>query len=161
MSLSILCMFGPHSSSSSWREEILEGGKAPTDSGYALASHPGHKPEPSSSGVSKESHKPAGSTREVESCDDVQTLYSEATTAHPAPSQAHVSGLCKDIKSTVRQKASLDPLLLLLRVLPNLIKALTARIGQENESQVNQVILYFLHKSHASVFVLELIRFNV
>ena len=134
--------------SSQQLQTILQAGTALTDSGYASASHPGYQLEPPFTGVSKQSCKLAGSNGEGESCEDAQTLYSEATTADPASSRAYVSELCQDIHDKIRRKTSLTPLPELSGALPRLIKALATKIGLESDSQINRDIMYFLHKNH-------------
>jgi hypothetical protein len=125
--------------------------KAPfTDSGYASVPYPNHTSHVPS--ALEQSQVPADSEPSTALDDkdreDVRTVYSAATTVGPAHAQNYISELCSDIYN--RLGSCLDPNLrkTLPGALPWLVKAFAIKIGYDSPTQVNQDIMYFIHKRH-------------
>jgi hypothetical protein len=122
-----------------------------TDSGYSsLRNNLNH---PSNIPSSLEKPQCLASTEQSISINDVdrgdaKTSYSAATTVGPVHAQHYIAELCADINDKLRQCFDNKLWGTLSRALPVLIKAFAIRIGHDSSAQVNQEIMYFLHRRH-------------
>lgn len=122
-----------------------------TDSGYSsLRNNLNHHltiPSPL-----EKSQRPADTEQSVSmnpiDRDDAKTSYSAATTVGPVHAQHYIAELCGDIYGNLRQCFSKNHWSTLSKALPVLIKAFAVKIGYDSSAQVNQDIMYFLHRRH-------------
>jgi hypothetical protein len=83
-----------------------------------------------------------------EDTEDAKTLYSAATTIDLPKSQQYISELCSDILSKLENHFDSTNWNTLETALPSLIKAFAIKIGHDSSAQINQDIMYFIHKQH-------------
>jgi hypothetical protein len=125
--------------------------KAPfTDSGYASLpnlNHPSHVPATLEKLKSPANTEPSTTINDIDR-EDAKTSYSAATTVGPAHAQIYISELCSDVYSKLRPSFDARLWSTLSEALPGLIKAFAIKIGYNSSAQVNQDIMYFIHKRH-------------
>lgn len=83
-----------------------------------------------------------------EDTEDAKTLYSAATSIDLPQSQQYITELCGDIFSKLENHFDSTNWNTLEKALPSLIKAFAVKIGHDSSAQVNQDIMYFIHKQH-------------
>ena len=83
-----------------------------------------------------------------EDIEDVKTVYSAATSIDLPQSQQYIIELCADIFSELENHFDSTNWNTLETALPSLIKAFAIKIGHDSSAQVNQDIMYFIHKQH-------------
>jgi len=121
-----------------------------TDSGYASLpnlNHSSHIPsslEKSQFPASTESSTIMNDTDRG----DARTSYSATTTVGPAHAQIYIAEICSDIYSKLGPSFDAKLWSTLSRALTGLIKAFAIKIGYASSAQVNQDIMYFIHKRH-------------
>ncbi|KFY02671.1 hypothetical protein O988_01997 [Pseudogymnoascus sp. VKM F-3808] len=86
-----------------------------------------------------------------EDTEDAKTLYSAATTIDLPQSQQYISELCSDIFSKLENHFNSTNWNALETALPSLIKGFAIKIGHDSSAQVNQDIMYFIHKQHKDI----------
>ena len=141
---------GPGSQPFATDEEILF-----TDSGYA--SGPKQKPLRDSQFLEDGVQGSMGQipTMGDEFCEeDAQTVYSAENTVAPFKAQAYISSLSRDIYGKMRRHLDLKNWPAVSAALPELTKAFALKIAQDNSSQVNRDMMYFIHKRHKCVISL-------
>jgi hypothetical protein len=122
-----------------------------TDSGYSSLrnnlNHPSNIPSSPEKPQCPASTEQSISMNDVDR-DDAKTSYSAATTVGPVHAQHYIAELCADIYGKLRQCFDSKLWGTLSRALPVLIKAFAIKIGHDSSAQVNQEIMYFLHRRH-------------
>jgi len=83
-----------------------------------------------------------------ENTEDAKTLYSAATTIDLPQSQQYITELCSDIFRKLENHFDSTNWDALETALPSLIKGFAIKIGHDSSAQVNQDIMYFIHKKH-------------
>ena len=114
-----------------------------TDSGYATVVNP--LTPGAQLGRGKKSPSASCDVGLVE--DDAETTYSAATTVAYVDVRHYISVLSREIIDRLGQLVDMKQLAG-LGVLPTLIKAFGIMIGQEDDSQINRDIMYFVYKHH-------------
>jgi hypothetical protein len=117
-----------------------------TDSGYASLPNPQFSPTgPTTTKGHLSKGSPAAEQDETLQ-DDAQTVYSTGTSIAPVRSRRYVLELAQDIYDKTRKYLTPEAWPMLSNTLPDLIKALALKIGQEESSQMNRQIMCFVHK---------------
>lgn len=83
-----------------------------------------------------------------EDTEDAKTLYSAATTIDLPQSQQYITELCSDIFRKLENHFDSTNWDALETALTSLIKGFAIKIGHDSSAQVNQDIMYFIHKQH-------------
>ncbi|KFZ11289.1 hypothetical protein V502_07623 [Pseudogymnoascus sp. VKM F-4520 (FW-2644)] len=86
-----------------------------------------------------------------EDTEDAKTIYSAATTINLPQSQQYITELCGGIFSKLENHFDSANWSTLEKALPSLIKAFAIKIGHDSSAQVNQDIMYFIHKQHKGI----------
>ncbi|OBT60198.1 hypothetical protein VE03_10408 [Pseudogymnoascus sp. 23342-1-I1] len=86
-----------------------------------------------------------------EDTEDAGTIYSAATSIDLPHSQQYIAELCSDIFSKLENHFDSTNWNTLEKALPSLIKAFAIKIGHDSSVQVNQDIMYFIHKQHNGI----------
>jgi hypothetical protein len=125
--------------------------KAPfTDSGYASLpnlNHFSHIPSSLEKSQFPANTEPSTTIDDIDR-EDSRTAYSATTTVGPAHTQIYIAELCSDICSKLGPSFDAKLWSTLSGALPGLIKAFAIKIGYDSSAQVNQDIMYFIHKRH-------------
>ncbi|KFX99399.1 hypothetical protein V490_01813 [Pseudogymnoascus sp. VKM F-3557] len=86
-----------------------------------------------------------------EDTEDAKTLYSAATTIDLPQSQQYITELCSDIFDKLENHFNSTNWDALETALPSLIKGFAIKIGHDSSAQVNQDIMYFIHRQHKDI----------
>ncbi|KAH8683709.1 hypothetical protein BGZ61DRAFT_535130 [Ilyonectria robusta] len=138
-------------STASSEESWHTGKMPPTDSGYASAPNLdrySHAKSSTAQARSPASNKSPAAMNDID-IDDTRTLYSAGTTA--APSRVQIAEICSDIYSKLSDCLNAKTWPIVAKVLPDLVKAFAVKLGSDSTAQVNQDVMYFVHKRHKEV----------
>ncbi|KFY28123.1 hypothetical protein V491_00626 [Pseudogymnoascus sp. VKM F-3775] len=86
-----------------------------------------------------------------EDTEDSKTIYSAATSIDLPQSQQYITELCGDIFNKLENHFNSRNWDTLEIALPSLIKAFAIKIGYDSSAQINQQIMYFIHKQHKRI----------
>ncbi|OBT67903.1 hypothetical protein VE03_02433 [Pseudogymnoascus sp. 23342-1-I1] len=86
-----------------------------------------------------------------EDTEDTKTIYSAAASIDLPQSQQYITELCGDIFNKLENHFDSTNWNTLEKRLPSLIKAFAVKIGYDSSAQVNQDIMYFIHKQHRGI----------
>lgn len=125
-----------------------------TDSGYASCSYSLRRSDSLHRNQEEQRFKDPGLKQQGGTDDDdTQTTYSVASIADPSHAQSYISELCHDINSKLQIHVDARGWSALSKALPELIKALAIKIGQEDSSQASRDVMYFVHLNHSLVLL--------
>ncbi len=132
------------------RMEVKDDDVPFTDSGYKSAPNLEHCPiaQPDLEKSPHPLNVNSSLAREDGDDNDAKTLYSMGTTVNSGHAQTYIIELSKDIYSKLRQSVHAKDLGVLLKVLPELVKAFAIKLCYDAPSQVNRKIMHFIHKRH-------------
>ncbi|KAH7161762.1 hypothetical protein EDB81DRAFT_854059 [Dactylonectria macrodidyma] len=123
-----------------------------TDSGYASCPYPLRRSDSLHGNQEEQRFKDLGlKQRGGTDDDDTRTTYSVATIADPSHAQSYISELCHDINTKLQIHVDARGWSALSKTLPELIKALAIKIGQEDSCQASRDVMYFVHFNHAKI----------
>ncbi|KAL2672196.1 hypothetical protein Neosp_012897 [[Neocosmospora] mangrovei] len=82
---------------------------------------------------------------------DARTTYSKVTNEDPLTTRDFVHELASDIHGNLKASMCPDDWPLVLKSLPELLKAFAIRIGSNGASQASRDVMYFIHKKHRTI----------
>lgn len=91
---------------------------------------------------------------------DARTTYSKVTNEDPLTTRDFVHKLASDIHENLKLSMCPNDWPLVLKSLPELLKAFAIRIGSNGASQASRDVMYFIHKQHRYLHLLLGISLN-
>jgi hypothetical protein len=94
-----------------------------------------------------EKNKPTGTINDTDG-EDFKTIYSAGSTVDRPLAQQYIADLCSNIFSKLGKQFDSQIWSTISSALPELMKAFAIKIGYDSSAQINQEIMYFIHKRH-------------
>ncbi len=118
------------------------------DSGYVTYYQSSHDNQRRGIPSKKEASQAVSTTGKPEDSEDTRTVYSVATTSAPSTVQDSIASICEDVYTRLRQNVDIPTWENVSYNLPNLIKAFAIKIGRDPSNNLNQRIMYFVHRHY-------------